>query len=80
VLYGKFSPINSRHYVKLYPQNGDRIVVSDFVASCHAVYIARRPSSSARDAVSLLILPAYAQVAQAPMRIQVPVDVRYVAY
>jgi len=39
VLYGKSSPINSTHYVKVYPQlHDDRIMVNDSVTSCHPTY------------------------------------------
>ena len=31
--HGKFSPINSTHHAKLYPQNGDRIAIIDSVTS-----------------------------------------------
>jgi len=35
---GKSSPINSTHYTKLYPQNGDRILIIDSMTSFHPVY------------------------------------------
>jgi len=38
--------LNSTHYVKLYPQNGERIVIIDYVTSFHSMH---------RD----LILPCY---------------------
>jgi len=34
-IHGNSSLINSKHYVKLYPQNGDRIVTNDFATSFH---------------------------------------------
>jgi len=34
----KYSPINSTHYAKLYPQNGERIVTIDSVTSIHPMY------------------------------------------
>ena len=32
------SPLNSTHYVMLYPQNGDRILAIDVVTSLHPMY------------------------------------------
>jgi len=32
------SPLNSTHYAKLYPQNGDRVVAIDSVTSLHRMY------------------------------------------
>jgi len=32
---GKCSLINSTYYAKLYPQNGERIVTTDYVTSLH---------------------------------------------
>jgi len=37
----KSSPINSTHYAKLYPQNGDRVVSIDSVTSIHSMYCDR---------------------------------------
>ena len=34
--------INPRHYVVLYPQNGDRIVTIDSVTSLHPMYFLKR--------------------------------------
>jgi len=31
-------PLNSAHYAMLYPQNGERTAVVDFVTSFHPVY------------------------------------------
>jgi len=41
MIYDKSSPINSAHYVNLYPENGDRVVANDFVTSFHPKYIKR---------------------------------------
>ena len=38
--HNKSSPLNSTHYVVLYPQNGGRIVTMDSVTSLHPMYIA----------------------------------------
>jgi len=35
----KFSPINSTHFVKLYPQNGENIVTIGTVTSFHLMHI-----------------------------------------
>ena len=40
--HGKYSPINSAHCAKLYPQNGDGIVTIDPVASLHPIYRGRK--------------------------------------
>jgi len=32
------SPLNSTHYAKLYPQNGDHVVATDSATSFHPVY------------------------------------------
>ena len=34
----KSSPINSTHYAKLYPQNGEPVVAIDSVTSFHPIY------------------------------------------
>ena len=36
--HGKSSPLNSTHYIALYPQNDDRIVAIDSVTSLHPMY------------------------------------------
>jgi len=36
--HDKYSPLNSTHCAKLYPQNGDRVVAIDSVTSFHPVY------------------------------------------
>jgi len=43
--HAKSSPLNSTHYVVLYPQNGDRIVAIDSVTSLHPVYITQHSFS-----------------------------------
>ena len=42
--HNKTSPLNSTHYAKLYPQNGDRIVAINSVTSFHPVYRPNVPS------------------------------------
>jgi len=37
-LHGKYSPTNSTHFAKLYPQNGERVVNIDSVTSFHPEY------------------------------------------
>jgi len=36
--HGKSSPINSTHYARLYPQNGERIVTIESMTSLHPMY------------------------------------------
>jgi len=38
-IVNKSSPINSTHYVMLYPQNGDSFVTIDSLTSLHPMYI-----------------------------------------
>jgi len=44
--------IDSKHYVKLYPQNGDRIVTIDSVVSDHPMYTANDVSCSRMSTMS----------------------------
>ena len=51
VIRGKSSSINSTHYAKLYPQNGERIVTLDSVTSIHPFRSVSMPAGFRRHLV-----------------------------
>jgi len=47
--HNKSSPLNSTHYVMLYPQNGDHIVPVDSVTSLHTMYFGGAVAAGDRE-------------------------------